>query len=113
MLFIVKGGPEGGKSGNRIAASGHKGADQGKITVEVGMAEVGVKVGSNADGVEKVLLGSNEAVLMTYKKENKPDFYWNVWVKNGSDLEYSVRAQGETVSKQELIKIAKQLNEAK
>ncbi|GED25860.1 hypothetical protein BAG01nite_19620 [Brevibacillus agri] len=77
------------------------------------MAEVGAKVGSNADGVEKVLLGSNEAVLMTYKKENKPDFYWIVWVKNGSDLEYSVRAQGETVSKQELIKIAKQLNEAK
>lgn len=86
---------------------------KGGITVEVRQAELGAKTGSNATGVEKVMLGKNEAVLMTYKEDNQPDFHWIVWIKNGSDLEYSVRAKDTAVSKEELIKLAKQLNEHK
>ncbi|MEK3741911.1 DUF4367 domain-containing protein [Brevibacillus sp. FSL K6-0770] len=86
---------------------------KGGITVEVRQAELGAKTGSNATGVEKVMLGKNEAALMTYKEDNQPDFHWIVWIKNGSDLEYSVRAKATTVSKEELIKLAKQLNEHK
>ncbi|TKI57334.1 hypothetical protein E8L90_18760 [Brevibacillus antibioticus] len=87
-------------------------SDKGRVRAEVRIAEEG-GAGSNAEAIEKVMIGNNEAVLMTHTSGKGENSYWIVWVKNGTKLEYSVRATEKVASKNELIKIAKQINETK
>ncbi|MED1797363.1 hypothetical protein [Brevibacillus porteri] len=83
-------------------------SEKGKVRVEVRIADGG-KAGTNAEAMEKIMIGNNEAVLTTHTS----NFHWITWVKNGTKLKYSVRAGEDVVSKDELINIAKQINEIK
>ncbi|UED74288.1 hypothetical protein [Brevibacillus sp. DP1.3A] len=87
-------------------------SEKGQVRVEVRIADGG-SAGTNADGLEKIKVGNNEAALMTYTSEKGENFHWIEWVKNGTKLEYSVRADEKAVSKDGLIKIAEQINEMK
>ncbi|MED1782650.1 hypothetical protein P4V43_12590 [Brevibacillus fortis] len=86
-------------------------SEKGKVWVEVRIAEEGGS-GTSADVIEKVMIGNNEAALMTHTFEGE-NSYWLIWIKNGTDLEYSVQADEKVASKDEVIKIAKQINEIK
>ncbi|GED67867.1 hypothetical protein BRE01_15690 [Brevibacillus reuszeri] len=89
-------------------------SEKGGIRAEVRMAEEGnAHTGTNAQVMEKVMVGNNEAVLTTHKSGNGDAFNWVIWIKNGTKLEYSLRASEKVVSKEELLKLAKQLNEVK
>ncbi|MFS0556252.1 hypothetical protein [Brevibacillus sp. 179-C9.3 HS] len=87
-------------------------SEKGKVWVEVRIAEEGGS-GTSADVIEKVMIGNNEAALMTHTSEKGENSYWLIWVKNGTNLEYSVQADEQVASKDELIKIAKQINDTK
>ncbi|MFF0829554.1 hypothetical protein ACFYU8_20935 [Brevibacillus sp. NPDC003359] len=83
-------------------------SEKGRVRVEVRIADGG-KAGTNAEAMEKIMIGNNEAVLTTHTS----NFHWITWVKNGTKLKYSVRAGEDVVSKDELINIAKQISEIK
>lgn len=87
-------------------------SEKGSVRVEVRIADGG-KAGTNAEAIEKIMIGNNEAVLTTHTSKNSDNLHWITWVKNGTKLKYSVRAGEEVVSKDELINIAKQINEIK
>lgn len=86
-------------------------SEKGKVWVEVRIAEEGT--GTSAEVIEKVMVGNNEAALITDTSGKGESSYLLIWVKNGTNLEYSVQADGKVASKDELIKIAKQINDTK
>ncbi|TQK53770.1 hypothetical protein FB479_109250 [Brevibacillus sp. AG162] len=87
-------------------------SEKGSVRVEVRIAHEG-KTGTNAEALEKIMIGNNEAVLTTHASKNSDNLNWITWVKNGTKLKYSVRATEKVASKDELIKIAEQINDTK
>ncbi|MFF0830687.1 hypothetical protein ACFYU8_27975 [Brevibacillus sp. NPDC003359] len=87
-------------------------SEKGNVRVDVSIAKNG-KVETNAKTMEKVMIGNNEAVLMTHTSKQGENSYWIIWVKNGTNIKYSLRADEKIASKEELIKMAKEVNAGK
>ncbi|MED1665488.1 hypothetical protein [Brevibacillus laterosporus] len=88
--------------------------EKGSVHVEVNLVEDGKsKRGTFANTLEKVMVEDNEAVYSIFSSKNGDNNHSLVWVKNGTKVEYSLRAKMNLVTKEELFKMAKQVNQAK
>ncbi|MFC8685283.1 hypothetical protein [Brevibacillus porteri] len=109
--YIVKEIPASNKFDR---ASVYYKSQKGNVEVEVSLLEDDSNgMGTNAQNIEKVMVGENEAVLAIHIFKDGSVSQWISWVKNGTKLQYMVDASQEVASKDELIKIAKQINETK
>ncbi|CCF13057.1 putative uncharacterized protein [Brevibacillus laterosporus GI-9] len=97
----------------RNAEAEYKG-EKGSVYVQVDIRKEGKsKVGTFANTLEKGKVEDNEAVYSVFSSKNGDSNHSLHWVKNGTKVEYSLRAKMNLVTKEELFKMAKQVNQAK
>jgi len=70
-------------------------------------------VGAIDSIIEKVMIGNNEAVYFHPSSNNEESFHSLQWVKNGTKVRYHLRIQMGVGTKEELIKMAEQINQLK
>ncbi|ATO48409.1 hypothetical protein P4V86_01995 [Brevibacillus laterosporus] len=88
--------------------------EKGSVYVDVSLVEDGKSNGGTfAKTLEKGMVGDNEAVYSIFTSKNEDSTHSLDWVKNGTKVEYSLRAKMNLVTKEELFKMAKQVNQAK
>ncbi|MBG9941313.1 DUF4367 domain-containing protein [Brevibacillus formosus] len=87
---------------------------KGSAFVEVSILDDKNKSGGTlAENLEKVMIGDNEAVYSTFAPKNGDTVHSLDWVKNGTKVNYGLRAKMSVSTKEELLKMAEQINQAK
>ncbi|MGG1662367.1 DUF4367 domain-containing protein [Brevibacillus sp. NRS-1366] len=71
------------------------------------------RVGAIDSVFEKVMIGNNEGVYFHPSSNHGESFHSLQWVKNGTKVSYNLRAKMSVSTKEELIKMAEQINQAK
>nr|WP_146742021.1 hypothetical protein [Brevibacillus laterosporus] len=69
--------------------------------------------GGNHDNAEKVMVGDNEAAYTTMKMPDGDMHKRISWIKNGTSLGYNVWTFSKDITKQDLLKMAEDLQKAK
>ncbi|EJL27700.1 sigma-70 family RNA polymerase sigma factor [Brevibacillus sp. BC25] len=89
-------------------------SQKGSAFVEVSiLGDKNKSGGTLAENLEKVMIGDNEAVYSTFAPENGDTVHSLEWVKNGTKVNYSLRAKISVSTKEELLKMAEQINDTK
>ncbi|MDN9011196.1 hypothetical protein [Brevibacillus laterosporus] len=97
----------------RDAEAEYKG-EKGSVYLQVNIINEGKsRKGTFANTLEKEMVEDNEAIYSVFSSKKGDSSHSLQWVKNGTKVEYSLSAKMNLVTKEELFKMAKQVNQAK